>query len=101
MIELKVCEFKNGKVTFYISRQDEEDYNRLNDKPFALKLSDGFEYTLKTCAYPAFYREKEVKEFFVRGDNRSDDYDKIRVSISEYLNIYELVKKYNEEFLDF
>ena len=98
MIELKIVEFKNGKVTFYISRQDEEDYERLDDEPFTLKLSDGFEYTLKSCVYPSFYRGTEVKELFVRGENRSSDYYKIKVSISEYLIVFELVKKYNEKF---
>ena len=98
MIELKIDKFKNGKVSFYISRQDEEDYNRLYDEPFTLKLSDGFEYTLKSCVFPDFYREKEFKELFVRGENRGGDYCKIIVSMSEYLNIFELVKKYNEKF---
>ena len=101
MIELKIDKFEKGKVTFHISRQDLEDYKRLYDKPFALKLSGGFEYILKTCVGPSFYRGTEVKELFVRGDDRSSDYYKIKVSISEYLNIYELVNKYNEEFLDF
>ena len=85
-------------MSFHIERQDKEDYYRLHDKPFALKFSDGFEYTLNTSVYPYFYRGTELKELFVRGGNRSNDYDSIKVSISEYLNIYELVKKYNEEF---
>ena len=29
------------------------------------------------------------------------DFERIEVSVSEYLIIYELVKKYNEKFLDF
>ena len=98
MIELKVDKFENGNVVFHIEEQDVEDYNRLDDKPFTVKLSDGSEYKLKSCAYPAFYREKAVKELFVRGENRGCDYDEITVSISEYLNIFELVKKYNEKF---
>ena len=85
MIELKVDKFEEGKVTFYISRQDKEDYERLCYKPFTLKLSDGFEYILKTCVYPDFYRGTEVKELFVRGDNRSNDYDKIRLVFQNIL----------------
>ena len=99
MIELKVDEFKDCKVTFHISRQDKEDYKRLNAKPFTLKLSDGSEYKLESsCSFPYFYGEKAVKELCVRGDNRSSDYDRISVSISEYLNIFVLVQKYNEKF---
>ena len=99
MIELKVDFCVNGYVTFHIERQDEEDYKRLYNKPFIVKLSDGSEYELKTCAYPAFYREKELKQLFVRGENSGCDYDEITVSISEYLNIFELVQRYNYEEL--
>lgn len=96
MIELTVDEFKNRRVTFHISKQEAEDYKRLKQKPFLLELSDGFEYTLKTCMYPSFY--KEDKELFVRGENEKMDCRILEVSLSEYLIIFELVKKYNEKF---
>ena len=98
MIELKIVKFKDGKVAFYIEGQDLEDYARLHDEPFTLKLSDGFEYKLESCIYPS-YGGKEVRELFVLcGNNRRSEYDTIRVGVSEYLNIFELVKKYNETF---
>ena len=99
MIELKVDKFENGKVTFYISRQDKEDYDRLHYKPFTFKLSDGFNYNLESEGFMNFY--PEIHTFCVRGLMKDRDYIRQEVSFSEYLIIYELVNKYNEVFLDF
>ena len=95
MIELKIDKFEKGKVTFYISRQDEEDYDRLHDKPFTLKLSKRF-YHLKSRGFIGFY--PKFYTFFIRGNCKDRDYRRITVRISEYLNIFELIKKYNETF---
>ena len=99
MLELKVDKFENGKVTFYIERQDEEDYERLNDENVTFKLSDGFIYRLESCGFISFY--PELHTFCVRGAFKDRDFERIEVAFSEYLIIYELVNKYNEEFLDF
>ena len=95
MIELKVDEFENGIVSFYISRQDEEDYDRLSKQYFSFEIS-GVKFLIRSGGYPNFYSDD--KEFFVRGTIRELDYTRIKVSISEYLIIFELVKKYNEKF---
>ena len=99
MIELKVDKFENGKVTFYISRQDKEDYDRLHYKPFTFKLSDGFNYNLESKCFIEFC--PNIHTFYVRGSYKAEDYSRIEVAFSEYLIIYELVNKYNEEFFDF
>ena len=93
MIELKVDKFENGRVFFYIERQDEEDYDRLSKQYFSFEISG---VKIISGGYPNFYSDD--KEFFVRGTIRELDYTRIEVSISEYLIIYELVKKYNEKF---
>lgn len=98
MIELKVDKFENGKVTFYISRQDEEDYKRLRSV-FSITLSDGFNYCLESEGFMDFY--PAIHTFCVRGVYKDRDYIRKEVDFSEYLIIYELVKKYNETCLDF
>ena len=98
MIELKVDFCVNGYVTFHIERQDEEDYVRLDDKPFTLKLSEGF-YHLKSRGFIGF--NTKIYTFFVRGNCKDKEYRRIVVSISNYLIIYKLVKKYNETCFDF
>ena len=97
MIELKIDKFEKGKVVFHISRQDEEDYKRLS-KPCSFEIN-GFKFFIVSSALPTFFIEE--KYFFVRGIFKEKDFDIMEVSISEYLIIYELVKKYNEKFLDF
>ena len=93
MIELKIDEFKNGKVTFHISRQDKEDYEKLYNKTFKVKFQDGKEYWLCSGYHPAFY--KEEKEFFVRGRDKTRDNQKMIVEFTDFLKIFELVKEYN------
>ena len=95
MIELKVDEFENGNVSFHIERQDKEDYDRLQEQ-FCLFEINGVKFIIVSGCYPTFYSDDKL--FFVRGTIREEDYKRIRVSISEYLNIFELVKKYNEKF---
>ena len=97
MIELKVDEFKDCKVTFHISRQDLEDYERLK-KPCSFEIN-GIKFFIVSSALPTFFIEE--KYFFVRGIFKEKDFERIEVSIAEYLIIYELVKKYNKKFLDF
>ena len=97
MIELKVDEFKDGKVYFHIERQDKEDYERLS-KSCSFEIN-GTKFFIVSSALPTFFIEE--KYFFVRGIFKEKDYERIEVSMSEYLIIYELVKKYNEKFLDF
>ena len=95
MIELKVDDFLEGKVAFYIERQDKEDYDRLQEQDCSFEIN-GVKFLIRSGGYPSFYSED--KQFFVRGTIRELDYTRIEVSISEYLNIFELVKKYNEKF---
>ena len=90
MIELKVDDFENGKVYFHISRQDKEDYDRLS-------VIGGRRYG-KYCLICANYPEVRGRYFFVRGDYKEEDSRRIEVSMSEYLIIFELIKKYNEKF---
>ena len=94
MIELKIDEFKNGKVTFHISRQDKEDYKRLSYNPFYLTLSDGKEYGLNSMNYPTYHNGE--KYFFVRGTNSEMDNTKMIVEFAEFLKIFELLKEYNK-----
>ena len=91
MIELTVDEFKEGKVTFHISRQDAEDYDRL-EYGFRLTLSDGFEYRLLSSCCPCYLNG----DFFVRGWDRNRDNQKTIVTFTEFLKIFELVKEYNK-----
>ena len=95
MIELKVDEFENGKVSFHISRQDAEDYDRLQKQSCSFEIN-GIKFFIISGTYPSFYSDD--KYFFVRGDLTEADSDRIEVDFSEYLNIFELVKKYNEKF---
>ena len=95
MIELKVDEFFDGKVNFHIERQDEEDYNRIRNHNIFFEVDKNI-YHLYSGAFPFFYQDE--KEFFVRGTEKKFDDTKLTVTISEYLNIFELVKKYNEKF---
>ena len=95
MIELKVDEFENGYVTFHIEKQDLEDDLRLSKQYFSFEIN-GVNFFIVSGAYPIFYSED--KYFFVRGTIREEDSRRIEVSMSEYLNIFELVKKYNEKF---
>ena len=92
MIELKVDEFKNGKVTFHISRQDKEDYKRLSYNPFYLTLSDGKEYRLNSMNFPDYLN----RGLMVRGWDSTRDNQKIIVPFKEFIKIFELVKKYNK-----
>ena len=91
MIELKIDEFKDGSVTFHISRQDVADYQRLRHGPFILKLSDGKEYWLFSSCCPGYLN----RDFFVRGSDSSMDNHKINVTFAEFLKIFELLKEYN------
>ena len=92
MIELKIDKFIDGKVTFHISRQDKEDYERLGYKHFNLELSDGQEYYLFSSCCPGYFN----RDFFVRGKESSMDNRKIIVEFTEFLKIFELLKAYNE-----
>ena len=92
MIELKIDEFKGGVVIFHISRQDKEDYEKLEYKPFSLTFSDGKKYVLKSVSCP----ECVNRDFFVRGCNSSKDNTKMIVKFTEFLKIFELVKEYNK-----
>ena len=98
MIELKVDDFLEGNVSFHIERQDKEDYKRLINNYCLFEIS-GVKFLIRSGAFPGFYSEE--KQFFVRGTMREEDYTIIRVSLSEYLIIYELIKKYNETCFDF
>lgn len=98
MIELNVDAFIDGNVIFHIVRQDEEDYKRLKEGEITFEIN-GIDYIISTASFPEFYFER--KQFYVRGRNKANDFDQIEVSLSEYLNIYELVKKYNEYLHDF
>ena len=95
MIELKVDEFEDGYVTFHISRQDKEDYKRLNSNMRTFEIN-GTDFNILKFNYPAFYIED--RNFFVRGNFKERDFERIKVAFSEYLIIFELVKKYNEKF---
>ena len=95
MIELKVDKFEDGQVVFHIERQDKEDYKRLINNYCSFEINDT-NFFIVSGAFPAFYIEE--RKFFVRGKFKECDYDRIIVSISKYLIIFELVKKYNERF---
>ena len=95
MIELTVDEFKNGKVTFHISRQDKEDYEKLRGNPFPLTLSDGKEYRLYSINCPDYINYIRG-ELFVRGTNSEKDNTKMIAPFAEFLRIFELVKEYNK-----
>ena len=95
MIELKIDEFEDGYVTFHISRQDKEDYKRLNTKMRTFEIN-GTNFNILKYNYPDFYIKD--RSFFVRGNCKEEDFRRIEVSISEYLIIVELIKKYNEKF---
>ena len=92
MIKLKIDEFREGKVTFHISRQDAEDYKRLRYNPFSLKVSDGKEYWLYLGCQPVYFNEV----LFVRGKDSSMDNQKIIVEFTEFLKIFELLQSYNK-----
>ena len=95
MIELKIDDFRNGKVTFHISRQDEEDYDKLRGVFVPLTLSDGKKYWLYSGYSPNyFYGEENC--FFVRGFDSTRDNQKIMVEFTEFLKIFELLKEYNK-----
>ena len=91
MIELKIDDFRDGKVTFHISHQDEEDYKRLRNEPFYLKFSDGRYY----CLFSSYYPDYCIGELFVRGKDSSMDNKKIVVTFTDFLRIFELLKEYN------
>ena len=93
MIELKVDKFEDGIVTFYISRQDVEDYDRLKVSRYFC-LDNGKIYSLQSCRYPA----TDVKKLFVRGLSKERDETLLRTDFCDYLNIFECIKKYNKEF---
>ena len=95
MIELKIDDFRDGNVTFHISRQDKEDYDRLECGSFRLTLSDGKEYRLLSSCGPC-YLNGEENCFFVRGWDMARDNQKTIVEFTEFLKIFELVKAYNE-----
>ena len=95
MIELKIDEFEDGYVTFHISRQDKEDYKRLNSEMRTFEIN-GTSFNILKFNFPAFYIED--RNFFVRGNYKEKDFKRIKVSFSEYLIIFELIKKYNEKF---
>ena len=94
MIELNIDEFRDGVVTFHISRQDKEDYEKLRGKPFPLILSDGKEYGLYSGYFPAYRHQEEI--LFVRGEDSSMDNTKMIVEFTEFLKIFELLKEYNK-----
>ena len=94
MIELKIDKFIDGVVTFHISRQDKEDYEKLKVAPFPLTLSDGKEYRLCSDYAPAYYNGEKC--FFVRGTNSEIDNTKMIVTFTDFLKIFELLKEYNK-----
>ena len=87
MIELKIDKFKDGFVTFHISRQDEEDYEKLND----VGGRRCGKYRLISHIYP----EIRGRNFFVRGQDKSLNETICCVKFDEYLDIYESIKAYN------
>ena len=87
MIELKIDKLENGKVFFHISRQDEEDYKRLN-------ILGGRRYG-KYCLMCANHPEVREKNFFVRGNAESLNNMKCCVDFNDYLDIYDSIKAYN------
>ena len=92
MIELKVDEFKDGYVTFHISRQDKEDYKILKEERYVC-LDNGKIYSLQSYSHPDIV---EGKRLFVRGSYNEVDERLLVTSLDDYLNICECVKKYNE-----
>lgn len=93
MIELKVHKFEDGIVTFYISRQDKEDYKILKEERYVC-LDNGKIYSLQSCRHPTL----DIKKLFVRGLSKERDETLLRTDFCDYLNIFECIKKYNKEF---
>ena len=96
MIELKIDEFRDGKVTFHISHQDEEDYEKLRNAPFLFPISDGKVYGLFSDRYPQYYERH--RRFFVRGREGSENEKEITVNLTDYLNIIELLQFYHKTY---
>ena len=115
--EARVCHGETKSVVHAIGIQeaDKRDLQLLNGVFEVLKIStnyrltsrsfqhsdtiveiNGIKFFIVSGAYPSFYSED--KQFFVRGELKAEDYRRIKVSFSEYLIIFELVKKYNEKF---
>ena len=87
MIELKVDEFKDGKVYFHIERQDKEDYERLN-------VVGGRRYG-KYRLFSNGYPEVRGENFFVRGRDQRKNYLRCCVDFYDYLDICDSIKSYN------
>lgn len=87
MIELKIDKFEDGKVSFHIERQDEEDYDRLRILGGRLYGK----YRLMSASYP----EIRGRDFFVRGWDESLNNVKCCVDFNDYLDIYDSIKAYN------
>ena len=87
MIELKVDKFENGYVTFHISRQDKEDYERLRGG----RIIRYGKYRLLSNGYP----EVRGWDFFVRGRDQRKNETRCCVDFNDYLDIYESIKAYN------
>ena len=86
MIELKIDEFKNGKVEFHISKQDD----------FILP-EEGVKcgrFTIKKECNPEVRLFNNI--FFIRGNCRGLDNEKMCVSINDYIDIFSSISIFNE-----
>ena len=102
MIEITADEFRDGLVTFHISRQDAEDYKYFaSDKVYEF---DG-EIIEVGCAFlPDYYNYirtengKSVSKFFLRGTNRKSDEINMKATINDYLLLNKFVNFYNKDY---
>ena len=89
MIELKIDEFKNGKVTFHISRQDN-----------FLLPEEGVKcgrFIIKKDCHPEARLKYNI--FFIRGSARSLDNKEMCVSINDYIDIFSSISIFNNKNL--
>lgn len=100
MIEITADEFRDGLVTFHISRQDAEDYKYFaSEKVFEIEgeiIEVGCEFL------PDYYirteNGKSVSKFFLRGKDKKQDESKLKATIDDYLLLNKFVNFYNKEY---
>ena len=100
MIEITADEFREGLVTFHISRQDKEDYKYFaSDKVYEFEgeiIEVGCEFL------PDYYirteNGKSVSKFYLRGTNKKSDEIKMKATIDKYLLLNKFVNFYNKEY---
>ena len=92
MIELKIEDFKDGIVTFHISRQDKDDYEKCNPSPFRIKM-EGKQYFIISQKYPCY--QEGLNTFYIRGKNFVKDEQVMSCTIGGYLNLVKLLEMYN------